>query len=174
MRNPNTERSPKAATRKQSNSNPKRSFNPWPVSIITFFVVALIGCGALVGFCSRHPADLVSADYYEQEVRYQGQINRTQRAGQLASVRYDPPRHRIVISLAASQADAKTAGRIELYRPSAMNLDRQFKLAPNSEGIQMIDASTLEPGLWKVRVSWTRNHQECFVDQKIVIAAKSS
>jgi hypothetical protein len=55
-----------------------------------------------------------------------------------------------------------------------MNLDRQFKLEPNGEGIQMIDASTLEAGLWKVRISWTLNHQDYFVDQKIVIAAKSS
>jgi hypothetical protein len=50
----------------------------WPISIICFFTVAIIGCVSFVAFCSRHPADLISPNYYEDEVKYQGQIDRLQ------------------------------------------------------------------------------------------------
>src|SRR5881394_4031581 len=158
----------------QNYSKPTRGFNPWPISIIAFFTVAIIGCGRFIAFCSRHPADLVAPDYYEQEVRYQGQIDRIQHAdrrAQLASVTYDVTSRRITISLPPNQPRADTTGSIQLYRPSAANLDRHFNLEPNGKGVQTIDASTLMPGLWKVRVSWATGDQEYFVDQQLVIPA---
>lgn len=142
---------------------------------MVFFFVAIIGCGTFVTFCTRHPADLVAADYYEQEVRYQGQIDRLQHAqqnAQTATVTYDEASKIICVSLAAN-SQGKPAGSIQLYRPSATDLDRQFKLAPDEKGVQTIDARSLLPGLWKVRVSWTTGKKEFFLDQKIVIGSKS-
>jgi hypothetical protein len=155
--------------------NNQKRLNPWPICIISFFAVALIGCGTFIAFCSRHPADLVAADYYEQEVRYQGQINRIQHAGQsaqLAAVAYDAVSQCITISLSPSQSQSHATGKVQLYRPSATDLDREVKFEPNAAGVQTIDASTLVSGLWKVRVSWAVDNQEYFVDQKLVIAAK--
>jgi len=149
--------------------------NLWPVSIISFFVIAIVGCGSFIAFCSRHPADLVAADYYEQEVRYQAQINRSQNAGQhAASVTYDPATAQITLALPPNPSHAGVAGHIHLYRPSAINLDREFKLEANADGVQTIDANSLLPGLWKVRVTWTVANQDYFIDQKLVITPKSS
>jgi hypothetical protein len=153
------------------------SWNPWPISIIVFFTVAIIGCGTFIAFCSRHPADLVAADYYEQEVRYQSQIDRLQHAQQPAAtavVTYDAKTKLISIALPPNYSQTKPSGNIQLYRPSATNLDRQLKLAPDEHGLQTIDASSLLPGFWKVRVSWTTDEKEYFLDQKIVIGANAS
>ena len=159
----------------QNQSHPITRLNPWPVSIISFFTVAIVGCVSFVAFCSRHPADLVAADYYEQEVRYQAQINRSHNAGpaQLARITYDEATRRLILTL-PNPSNGQIAGHIQLYRPSAINQDRQFKLEPNGDGVQSIDASSLLPGLWKVRVSWTVANEEYFIDEKVVIGAKSS
>jgi hypothetical protein len=154
-----------------------KSLNPWPICIIAFFAVAIIGCATFIVFCSRHPADLVAADYYEQEVRYQGQMDRIQhveQGAQPATVIYNAATRRIIVSLPPQQSPSRTSGKIQLYRPSASDLDRVVKLQPNQFGVQTIDASTLVPGLWKVRVSWEVDAREYFVDQKLVIAATSS
>jgi nitrogen fixation protein FixH len=153
-----------------------RPWNPWPISIIAFFTVAIIGCGTFIAFCSRHPADLVAADYYEQEVRYQRQIERLQHGQQPAAtavVTYDAKTKLISIALPPNHSQTKPSGTIQLYRPSATNLDRQLKLAPDEHGLQTIDAGSLLPGLWKVRVSWTADEQEYFLDEKIVIGVKA-
>lgn len=150
-------------------------WNPWPVSILTFFSVAIVGCAGFVIFCARHPSDLVAPDYYEQEVRYQRQIERLQNArqyAQQAAVSYDVARNQIRICLPAARANA--TGTIHLYRPSAAGLDRQVRLALDPEGTQTIDAAALAPGLWKVRVSWSEESREFYLDRSITVAAKPS
>jgi nitrogen fixation protein FixH len=149
-------------------------WNPWPVSIIAFFTVALIGCVTFVAYCNRHPADLIAADYYEQEVRYQGHIERmqhTQGAAQAATVSYDQATRQIKIALPATQAHTGTVGQIQLYRPSELNQDRQIKFQPDINGVQAINAADLLPGLWVVRVSWTVDKQDYYVDQRIIIGS---
>jgi hypothetical protein len=146
-------------------------FNPWPISIISFFTVAVLGCGTFIAFCSRHPADLISPNYYEEEVRYQGQIDRlqhTQQGSPLAAVRYDALTRQIAVSVPCT-AGAHPSGQIQLYRPSAANLDRVVKLELNSNGVQALDTASLLPGLWKVRVSWTVEGRQFLMDQKVIV-----
>jgi nitrogen fixation protein FixH len=161
-------------------SNPlpsRRRWDPWPVSIIAFFTVAVIGCGAFVAFCNRHPADLVAADYYEQEVRYQSQIDSQKRAGaqaDQASVAYDQTRKVITVSLPPGRFGSNLTGTIQLYRPSAASLDKQFTLQPNAAGVQIIDVAALPAGLWKVRVSWTVAQQDYLIDRKVILGPNPS
>ena len=146
--------------------------NPWPVCIIAFFTVAIVGCAVFIVFCSRHPADLVAADYYEQEVKYQGQMDRIQRAqarAEQASVKYDSDEERIVIALPPNHSVANASGEIHLYRPSATDRDQRLRLEPDARGQQTIDARNLLRGLWRVRVSWTVEKQDYFVDQEIKV-----
>jgi nitrogen fixation protein FixH len=161
----------------KTDSSPLSHWDPWPVSIIAFFTVAILGCGTFIAFCSRHPADLISPNYYEEEVRYQGQIDRlqhTQQRATLATVTYDAGRKLISVFLPPDHAGARPSGQIQLYRPSAVNLDRHLKLELNPSGLQTIDAVTLLPGLWKVRVSWSVDHRDYFIDQKIVVPSRTS
>jgi nitrogen fixation protein FixH len=151
----------------------KRRWNPWPVCITIYFTLGFAGCAFFVAFCNRHPADLVAADYYEKEVRYQAQMENMRRA-EFASVRFDRQQQVIQISLAGDTAFKGASGSVDLYRPSATGLDRRVKLEPDTQGMQAIDASSLAPGLWKVRVSWTADKQDFFIDRRIDVARKHS
>ena len=152
----------------------KSTRNPWPFGIIAAFAVFISGTVGLIVMAATHKAELVSDNYYEQELKYQGRIDSLGRAGQpgfQASATYDPAGKRILVSLPAAHAGRKLAGRIQLYRPSAAGLDRQFELEPDSNGLQSLDAGDLLDGLWKIRVSWNAGGQEYFFEQKIVIGA---
>ena len=151
----------------------RKTWNPWPASIIIFFAIAIVGCGVMVAFCSRHPVDLVAADYYEEEIRYQAQMDSIQRT-QPASIKYDPAAKNIRISLLLPKSPTGATGSIQLYRPSSINLDQQFKLEPDANGVQTIDTSALSPGLWLVRVSWTVEKKDYFLEQRVVIGGKAS
>jgi hypothetical protein len=157
---------------------PKRApWNPWPTAIITFFTVAILGFAAFVAFCNLHPTDLVAPDYYEQEVRYQAQIDRVQHARSLsetASVVYDPAHQRIVITLPPAHAGTNPTGQIRLYRPSDAGLDRQLKLEPDASGAQSINAANLRPGLWKVQVLWSSGGREFFMDKSLQVGGTAN
>jgi nitrogen fixation protein FixH len=151
--------------------------NLWPYGIILAFILFISGTVGLVVMACSQRVDLVSKNYYEQELKFQGQIDRAGRANQLAtqaSAKYDPGRKCIIVSLPRQHAGLEVAGHIELYRPAAAGLDQRLELRPDSTGIQAVDASTLSPGLWKVRLSWFADKQDYFAEQRVVIGPKGS
>jgi len=153
------------------------SRNLWPLGIILTLVVFFAGTVGLVVMACSQRVDLVSPDYYERELKFQGrieQVERTHRAANQASVAYDATGKCITVSMPANQAGHEISGRIELYRPSASGMDRAIQLAPDVKGTQRLDAAGLAPGLWKVRVSWTFERQDYFLDEKVVVGAKTS
>ena len=152
---------------------PPRS--PWPYAIIGWFALFGTAMAAWVVVAVRNDMDLVSADYYDREIRHQRQIDRQARTQTIQSevkVAYDAAQQRITVTLPATHA-AQALGRINFYRPSDAKLDREVKLALNSAGEQMLDAKALRPGLWKVRVQWTFAGEEYFFAQTVIIAPNS-
>ena len=155
----------------------KSRINLWPFAITAFFSVAICCAVAFVIFCVRQREDLVTADYYEQEVHYQDQLDRVHRAASLqapATIAYDEVSRRITIALPAEQLAHQLKGWIQLYRPSAAELDQKLPLQVDATGAQVVDASKLSAGLWHVRVSWTANGEDYYYDQKLVIGRKSA
>ena len=147
-------------------------WNPWPVCIIAFFTLAITGCVAFVIFCSLHPTELVAEDYYEQEIRYQSQLDRMEMvraSGSLASIQYNQSQKLITISIPGSDDKAQPTGKVVLYRPSSASLDRSVNLDVDEKGNQQIDARNLQPGLWKVKVTWSAGGKDFFLDQKVRI-----
>lgn len=148
------------------------SRNPWPIAITGFFAVAILFIVTFIAFAMRQREDLVSADYYEREIRYQSQLdsmNRSQALAAQAVVTFEPAQQAIVITLPPAQTQG-AKGNIHLYRPSDARLDRNVPLALNAAGIQRLDAKDLRDGLWKVRVKWNVGGKEYFVDQPVIVA----
>jgi nitrogen fixation protein FixH len=151
----------------------KQPRNLWPLGIILTFVLFISGTISLVVMACSQKQDLVSADYYEQEIKFQShidQLDRTRHLGRDGSVAYDPATRRIRIALPIAVGARASAGRIQLYRPSAAGLDRLVKLETDAQGVQFLDAASLQRGLWKVRVSWNVKDQDYFLDQTITVA----
>jgi nitrogen fixation protein FixH len=86
-----------------------------------------------------------------------------------AVVTFEPAQQSIVITLPPAQTQGAT-GNIHLYRPSDARLDRHVPLALNAAGIQWLNARDLRDGLWKVRVTWSVDGKEYFVDQPVIVA----
>lgn len=150
----------------------KPTRNLWPLAIILTFVLFISGTIGLVVMASTQRVDLVSKNYYEQELKFQAQIDRSEHARHLsapAKVAYDRSRRRITLTLPPEHAAHPVTGQIQLYRPSEADLDRQLRLQTDDHGSQSLDASHLKPGLWKIRLSWSVADEGFFSDQQLVI-----
>lgn len=147
--------------------------NPWPIAITGFFIIAIIFIATFIAFAVRQREDLVSADYYEREVRYQSQLDSMNRSRSFAAqsvVTFEPQMQTIVITLPVAQTQGAT-GNIHLYRPSDARMDRELPLALTEDGTQRLDAKKLADGLWKVRVKWNANGQDYFLDQPVIVTS---
>jgi nitrogen fixation protein FixH len=153
----------------------KRSL--WPISIVVFFALAIAGAVVFVAFCNLHPTDLVAADYYEQEVRYQQemeQVRRTRQLSETPGVSFIAEQRLIRIAVPAAHAGADLTGAIHLYRPSDATLDQHLKLAVDAKGLQDVSTAGLEPGLWKVKVQWKAGGADYLLDEKVLLPRKAS
>lgn len=166
------------ARRVEMNANsaaPSRNF--WPIGVAAAFGVFLTGTAGLVVMSTRENVELVGADYYEQELRFQDQINRRGRAETLQGqvhVSYDAAQRVLTIALPPAHAAMHASGEIVLYRPSAAGLDRRVALDLDAQGRQTLDARSMSDGLWWVRVTWRAGNEDFAFDEKVVIGQRKS
>jgi nitrogen fixation protein FixH len=145
----------------------------WPVAIVVFFVVAVMFLTGFIIWAVRQREDLVAGNYYENGIHYQQRLDRLNNSQALAAqavVTFDPKERSIVIALPAAQSLGDT-GRVHLYRPSDARLDRELPLSLDSQGVQRVDARGLRDGLWKVRVEWSANGRDFFLDQSVIVTS---
>ena len=58
----------------------KTTRNLWPLGIVITFVLFFCGMASVVVIAATHREDLVSDNYYEQELKFQNQIDGAARA----------------------------------------------------------------------------------------------
>jgi nitrogen fixation protein FixH len=152
------------------------TWNPWPYALCAFFAVFITCVVGWTTFAIRQKVDLVGADYYEQEIRFQSQIDRVARTSAVRGVeiRYLAARQSISISLPQEQSAQQPTGTLKLYRPSDSKLDQEFPLAIDRNGRQEIEVSKLSQGFWKARLTWSAGGREFYREEPIVIEPRRS
>jgi nitrogen fixation protein FixH len=124
----------------------------------------------VVVIAATHRESMVSENYYEQELKFQDQINSAARAEKSgAHIQLDAAAGKLLVAVPARQMAQQLSGAIEFYRPSAPGLDCEYSLAPDARGSQTVDVSRLTAGLWQVRVKWRAGGQDYFLQQRITL-----
>ena len=146
--------------------------NFWPYAIIGWFVIFASALAAWATFAIRQKLDLVSPDYYEQEIRYQDQVDRLNRTSGVRGevvVQYDGAKGEVTLRLPAVGPVDAVSGQVQFYRPADARLDFVVPLAVDSVGGQRIDVKGVRGGHWKVRPQWTIKNREYFIEQTVVL-----
>jgi hypothetical protein len=148
----------------------KTKRNLWPLGILSAFVMFFGGMTAAVTIAVTHGDSLVSANYYERELRYQNQIDAAEHAERSgANIRVDATAGKMLVAVPPEQVKHNLRGRISFYRANAPELDREFDFAPGSDGRQSFDSANFAPGSWRVRVSWQSGGQDYYLEQKVTL-----
>jgi hypothetical protein len=143
----------------------------WGLRIILLYTAFVGGMLFLVYKCTQQSVDLVSTDYYAQELKFQDKIDRLNNSEQLdvkLAVVYSPEHSNIQIVFPESSTPNNTTGEIVLFRPDNSKLD--FKIPIDiTEGVQNIPTDKLSKGLWRVKSSWSTNDTPYYQEEKIII-----
>ena len=143
----------------------------WGLRIILLYVAFVGGMLFLVYKCTQQNIDLVSTDYYAQEIKYQEKIDRLNNSKHQdvrLDVVYAAEKDLIQITFPASSTSNNTTGEIVLFRPDNSKLD--FKIPIDiSDGIQNIPTQNLTKGLWRVKSSWSTNDTPYYQEERIII-----
>lgn len=137
------------------------------IVILYLSFVALIL--TLVFNCYSMDVDLVSKDYYAQEINFQQKINATNNEKDLkSSITHVVNGKSIILSIDSALLSNDFSGTVTFFRPSDSKKDVSFKMNfINNE--QVIDAKDLIHGAYKLQLSWTSNQKNYFKEEVIFI-----
>lgn len=114
--------------------------------------------------------ELVSTDYYAQEINFQQKINATNNEKSLtgSSISHSINGNSIILKIDSILLSPDFKGTVTFFRPSDSSKDVSFKMNfTNSE--QIIDTKELIHGAYKLQLSWTSNQKSYFKEEVIFI-----
>ena len=140
----------------------------WGKWIIVSFVLFAAFIATLVTVCMRQDVNLVSRDYYQDELEYQEQIQRLNNANQLHS---KPAIEMVGNSLAIDFAHFREikSGELKLFSPSDPDKDRIYTLIAADVTQQLIPVGDVAKGMYRARFQWVMNGKEYFMETVINI-----
>jgi hypothetical protein len=137
----------------------------WGKWIVVAFVLFAAFIDTLVTVCMRQDISLVSSSYYQDELAYQQQIERTNNALNLA----EKPVIRVVQPgvVEVDMQQPADNGELRLFCPSNAAMDRAFDLDSSSDTLRHFDVQGLQRGMYRAKLQWTAQGKEFYVEQII-------
>jgi hypothetical protein len=140
----------------------------WGKWIIVSFIFFAAFIATLVVVCVKQDVNLVSKDYYKDELAYQDQIERLTNAALLAT------KPEIIISgnelqVRFSQHQLIQKGELRLFRPSNEKLDQQFIVRHSLDSVQHFILKDVSKGMYKARLRWTMENKEYYLEKIVMI-----
>lgn len=142
----------------------------WGNRLLLVFAVFGGGMSYMVYRCMQTPVDLVSKDYYKEELAYQQVIDGTRRANGLSGpVRIDTAADGVRVVLPAEMRNRMVTGQVRFYCPADASRDRKMVLNMDVEGGQVIPREAILAGQYTVSVSWETGGVGYYSQQSLVI-----
>lgn len=135
--------------------------------IVASFVLFIGFIATLVTICMKQDVNLVSKDYYKEELAYQAQIERLTNAASLAN----KPEINIAnrtLEISFSSLNEIQNGELKLFCPSNPKMDRNF-VVQASGAPQRYNISDVTAGMYRARFMWTMNGKEFYFEKVVYI-----
>jgi nitrogen fixation protein FixH len=141
----------------------------WGYKIAAVYLIFVAGILYLVVQSSRQEVDLVTPDYYAQELRYQEKIDQRKRAAGLSEpVRYSLEPGAIRIRFPKEFAGKDITGDVLLYYPADSRKD--VNAAILAEGnVMTLAIPEKRSGMHVLQVSWTSGGQSYYFEENLFI-----
>lgn len=138
----------------------------WGKGVTISFIAFAVFIGALVTVCVREDISLVSKNYYDEELRYQEQIDRLNNAAALIK------RPLILIRDGHLEVQygafaALEEGELILTRPSDARYDAKFAVRTGSDSVRVFNLSMYPAGRYNTSLRWKMKGKEFLVQESI-------
>jgi len=142
----------------------------WGQKLLLVFAVFASGMIYLAYRCMKINTDLVTKEYYKDELRYQEVIDGTKSANALSnSIEIRQEHQLITVQLPREMRNEKVSGTIWFYCAAAAQRDRHIPLSINNDALQQINKNVLFPGRYIVKFDWTSNNKHYHSEQPFTV-----
>ncbi|MBK9477880.1 MAG: FixH family protein [Bacteroidetes bacterium] len=140
----------------------------WGKKIAILYIGFICMIGLLVYKSSAERVDLVSPDYYAQELKFQDKINQMNNMNLISGkLEYQAKNNIITINYPKSWQEFPATGEIKFYRPSNSKLDFSTSLKIDSTGVQQIQNAQFERGIYTMQIGFTQQGKKYYMEQQV-------
>ena len=142
----------------------------WGNRLLLVFGLFALFIGFMVYKCINTKFDLVSKDYYKDELRYQDKIDGKNNAAAISTLTIDQKSDAVTVVFPAEQKGMKADGEIYFYCPTSENRDKHYPLSIDADGKQSINVKELGKGRFKIKITWTVSTKKFYYEKDIKIS----
>lgn len=142
----------------------------WGTGILLVYLLFIAGIVVLVTGSFRQQIDLVTPDYYAQELVFQKQIDKVARSRKLAEpLKWKVETGAVELFFPSLFSPENISGTVLLFRPSDAKHDVSIPVKANNDGTMRIGTEKLHKGLYRMQIDWQANGQTYFNEEVIVV-----
>lgn len=128
--------------------------------------------GTLVYRMTQQHIDLVSENYYQNEIEYQQHLDRVMNTRRIQSglnssikMTYQPDQQQVIFVLPTSLQK----GTITFYRPADRQQDFHVTIPAQHPTRQVISTQSLAKGNWRVQFSWSDGQRDYYKEEQFFL-----
>jgi hypothetical protein len=120
------------------------------ISFIMYFIISM-------NTNDKYNHDLVTEDYYKQELEFQNEINKETNAKSLTdNIQWKKTDQGLIIIFPETLKANSITGKVFLYRPSNKQFDFEIPISLSNHNLLIPDKRLLD-GRWNIKVDWQYN-----------------
>ncbi len=140
----------------------------WGKRIAILYIGFVLMIVFLVLKSNHENTDLVSADYYAQELKFQDKIDGQNNMNALSGQVQCEARNKTVnLTFPQEMIGNNASGEILFYRPSDASLDLSNKLDIDAQGNQVIHNENFKRGIYRMQLKCIVNNKSYYYEQQI-------
>ncbi|MFD1162811.1 FixH family protein [Hwangdonia seohaensis] len=131
------------------------------ISFIMYFIITM-------NTDSKYDHDLVTEDYYKQELQVQNDIEKQKNANALeTNIKWKKTDKGIVLTFPETLKAENITGKVFLYRPSNKQFDFETAISLSNHNLLIPDKRLLD-GRWNIIVDWQYSGKSYLYKKEIV------
>jgi hypothetical protein len=147
-----------------------RRFYFWPHGLTLVIILFVLSLVAFFIYMQGHQTDLVTREYYKDQIAYQKRIEQIHHGQEIDSLihrTFKPTEKELVIEFDPLLMDKPPVGSIYFYRPSESGYDREWSIAPDAGGRQILYLDQMAPGFWRLKIAFSRNGTDYYLEDRL-------
>jgi hypothetical protein len=141
----------------------------WGNKLLLVFAGFAILMSTLVYKCMHQNFELVSKDYYNEELRYQDKIDGMNNANKIGEVKIKEDGKQVSIQLPKEVQGLALTGKALFYCPTDSQKDRDIPVQVNDEGLMLVDKAKLARAHYLVKLNYQVGNDKYYTEQYLTV-----
>ena len=140
----------------------------WGKGIAIVYIVFVLLIAGLVYLTTQQKFDLVSDDYYEQELKYQDKLDANNNVVALNDkINFSLQGEKLTIELPSDLHTSNISGRLNCYYKADSKHDLSFDFKPDENGKQVWERNKFNQGFYIMKLSFNDGIKNYYVEKEM-------